>query len=60
MAKNDTFDEHMRFWIPEMRNNELRERLHFLPEEYMRAIEGGRAKRALEMRTRLLEIEQTL
>jgi hypothetical protein len=50
------------FWTPEMRDTALRKRLEGIdmPEEIFRAIEGRRTKRAMEMKTRLLEIEQTL
>lgn len=61
MLKSERARADAAFWTPEMRDEKLRESLPAdIPEDAARAIEGGRVKRTLERKTRLLEIEQTL
>ncbi len=51
-----------RLWTPRMHDGKLRQHLAEvdMPEEIVRAIEGGRGKREMERKTRLLEIEESL
>ena len=61
MLKTEQARKCASFWTPEMRDEELRKHLpDDIPEDMARAIEGGRVKRTLERKTRLLEIEQSL
>jgi hypothetical protein len=62
MLKTERARASARFWTPEMRDASIRKSLAEIdvPEEIFQAIEGGKAKRTAEMKTRLLEIEQTL
>jgi hypothetical protein len=62
MLKTESARAAANFWTPKMRDTKLRALFAAfdMPEEIIRAIEGGREKRSMEMRQRLIEIEQTL